>query len=129
MSPSFSVTKMYITTPDSLSKSKKVKNRPGLLSRYFGAIKCPLQGGRFLGALFLGNYLTNQSEILHRYCLDPSEEHLLGFGPKYLEFRGKFRNLNFFGISRDFVVSVSLLVNINKYVLILLGITLKSHPN
>ena len=80
-------------------------------------------------ALFFGNYWTNQSEILHSYCLDLSEEHLLGSEPKHPEFPGKFRKLTFSGMSGILIISVSLLMNINIYALISiiwLGITLKS---
>ena len=82
--------------------------------------------------LFPGNYWTNHSEILHSYCLNLSDELLLGSGPKYPEYPEKFRKLTvpeFSGISRILVISVSLLMNINIYALIsiiLLGITLRS---
>ena len=45
--------------------------------------------------LFLGNYRTSHSEILHSYSLDLFEELLLGSGPKYPEFLDKFRKLKF----------------------------------
>ena len=50
-----------------------------------------MTGGGHIVPLFLRNYWTNQSEILQSYCLDLSEERVLGSGPKYPE-------INFSGI-------------------------------
>ena len=61
----------------------------------------PKGSGIFTGIIFqkmfLPIYDTNLPEILHKYCLDLSEELLLGLVPKYPEFPEKFRNLYFSG--------------------------------
>ena len=73
--------------------------------------------GIFFRKVFLLNYDTNSSEILHNYCLHLSEDLLLCSGPKYAEFPEKFGNSIFYGI---LVISLSVCMNIDIFALIAL---------